>query len=104
MTSVENGSPQHAERIEHAAAPALDFLHKLEAHTEELKKSTRSNKWFKLGCKSTAVSPTPCAAFSGNEAKEDMSTTRHSTAPKIRRSRAPLVVNYFPTGVTLSLR
>lgn len=71
---------------------------------EELKKSTRPNKWFKLGCKSTAVSPTPCAAFSGNEAKEDMSTTRHSTTPKIQRSRAPLVVNYFPTGVTLSLR
>jgi hypothetical protein len=71
---------------------------------EELKKSTRSNKWFKLGCKSTVVSPTPGTAVSGNEAKEDMSTTRHSTAPKIRRSRAPLVVNYFPTGVTLSLR
>ncbi len=34
MTSVENGSPQHAERIEHAAEPALDFLHKLEAHTD----------------------------------------------------------------------
>jgi hypothetical protein len=34
MTPVENGSPQHAERIEHAAAAALDFLHKLEAHTD----------------------------------------------------------------------
>jgi hypothetical protein len=79
-----------------------------DAVTPEQVRKTRSKnplKWFRRECKcsassSSSVPPKAGVEVSKNETKEK---TSQPAAP-IQRSSAPLVVNYFPSGMPLSRR
>jgi hypothetical protein len=72
---------------------------------EQVRKTRSKNplKWFRSECSassSSSVPPKAGAEVSKNETKEK---TSQPAAP-IQRSSAPLVVNYFPSGMPLSRR
>jgi len=74
---------------------------------DELRKTRSKNplKWFRSECKcsssrSSSAPPKAGAESSKNETKEK----RSQPAAPIQRSSAPLVVNYFPSGMPLSRR
>ncbi len=74
---------------------------------DELRKTRWKNplKWFRSECKcsssrSSSAPPKAGAESSKNETKEK----RNQPAAPIQRSSAPLVVNYFPSGMPLSRR
>jgi hypothetical protein len=74
---------------------------------EQVRKTWSKNplKWFRSECKcsassSSSIPPKAGAEVSKNEPKEKKS---QPVAP-IQRSSAPLVVNYFPSGMPLSRR
>ncbi len=70
---------------------------------EELRKTRSKNplKWFRSECKcasSSSAPPKAGAEVSRNETKGN----RSQQAVPIQRSSAPLVVNYFTSGIPLS--
>ncbi|CAK9203806.1 unnamed protein product [Sphagnum troendelagicum] len=74
---------------------------------EQVRKTRSKNplKWFRSECKcsassSSSVPPKAGAEVSKNETKEKKS----QPAAPIQRSSAPLVVNYFSSGMPLSRR
>jgi hypothetical protein len=74
---------------------------------EQVRKTGSKNplKWFRSECKcsassSSSVPPKAGAEVSKNETREKKS----QPAAPIQRPSAPLVVNYFPSGMPLSRR
>ncbi|CAK9203774.1 unnamed protein product [Sphagnum troendelagicum] len=72
---------------------------------EELRKSRSKNplKWFRSECKCASSSSAPPKAGAEVSKNETEGNRSQQTVP-IQRSSAPLVVNYFTSGIPLSRR
>jgi hypothetical protein len=93
--------------MEGSSAKAISTADDHGVTAQQVRKTRSKNplKWFRRECKSSAsssssVPPKAGVEVSKNETKEK---TSQPAAP-IQRSSAPLVVNYFPSGMPLSRR
>jgi hypothetical protein len=86
-----------------ASSAAADKYHGVTP--EEVKKTRSKNplKWFQRGGSKCASSSSANTPKQGAGIAENETKSRQPAAP-IQRSSAPLVVNYFPSGVPLSRR
>ncbi|CAK9261714.1 unnamed protein product [Sphagnum jensenii] len=86
-----------------ASSAAADKYHGVTP--EEVKKTRSKNplKWFQRGGSKCASSSSASTPKQGAGVAENETKSRQPAAP-IQRSSAPLVVNYFPSGMPLSRR
>jgi hypothetical protein len=86
-----------------ASSAAADKYHGVTP--EEVKKTRSKNplKWFQRGGSKCASSSSASTPKQGAGVAENDIKSRQPAAP-IQRSSAPLVVNYFPSGMPLSRR
>jgi hypothetical protein len=73
---------------------------------EEVRKTRSKNplKWFRSECKCSASSSSAPPKAGAEVSKSETKEKRSQAATPIQRSSAPLVVNYFPSGMPLSRR
>jgi len=73
---------------------------------EEVRKTRSKNplRWFRSECKCSASSSSAPPKAGAEVSKSKTKEKRSQAATPIQRSSAPLVVNYFPSGMPLSRR